>query len=609
MPRLAISLAAVLSSAVSPAGAFAQSTHQHDLPIDKQEKFVDLDGLQTETHTMNCSTGQIALNGSVKVDAVDSPGHPQFVDTVVSRGFGARSWRFVVRNGNQAGRAQLKLFIVCMGATAGPHGVVLSSPGTDPATVVAEDSAAFDAAGSIATGEDNERNPSCPGAPPASGPDPTMFPVRPGFAFDPSAGQMEGSEPSVFAFSGTGSPFGLLARGWSFRFDTGGDDIALNAIASIRCLGTHTGTSSGHQHAYDVSYQRLPYNVGVPPRTRAYDITVGCPKRNGAFGIIGAHSEFGAGRVTGSEPRGDVWAFRLSNRGSSTALFQLGVICLEKRVWHSDGSFPAPAPTPQTIETADTTKEVSVAGAVSPAAAKTFDVRCANRSHYVLSGTASIDSVSAGDIGVFEFISVTESRATGLGSWRFRIDNDSIGRAALSLRLVCVAPWTEGHALALSGVAEGRLQSGRAACGNGQFPVRAGYAGREPSLSAPLLRGGKLRPSWRFVFAGGKADVSVNCLYERTTIRGTHYHRVFASFKEKDVKVPAGQGKVVTVKCPAGRRAIAGSVDARRTRVRTVESHSIGRSWTYTLVSLTKAEGVTVGATCLGAKTTGEIFE
>src|SRR5688572_28127955 len=113
MPRIAVSLAAFLLLALSPAAAHAQ-LHQHDLLIDKKEEALSLQGGQEATRVMSCAASETALNGSVKVDAVDSPGHPAFVHTRVSRGFGPGSWRFVITNGNQSSRAQIKLYIDCM---------------------------------------------------------------------------------------------------------------------------------------------------------------------------------------------------------------------------------------------------------------------------------------------------------------------------------------------------------------------------------------------------------------------------------------------------------------------------------------------------------------
>jgi hypothetical protein len=607
-PTMRLVAAAVSALAIAPSSALAQSGHQHDFNIDKSEQFMELAGMQSKTATMSCPTGQIAVNGSVKVDAVDSPGHPQFVDTLTSRGFGARSWRFVVVNNNQSGRAQVKLFIVCIVGTAGTHGVALSEPGNDPATTVAETDATWDDQGSIGSGFFNDRTPRCPGTSPGIGvyPDPTLFPVRPSFAFRPSAGEMYTSDALLFSASGVTNTFGLQSRDWTFQFDTYGNDIATNAMTSIRCLGTHVAAVDGHRHAYDVSYQRVPHNVTVQPGTRAYDITVGCPKRNGSFGIIGVHSEFGGGRVTGSEPRGDVWAFRLANRGANPSVFQLGVICVEKRVWYSNGAVPPPAPIPQSVDTTVTTKRVGV----SAGDTGTFTVGCKDKVRFALSGSMSIDRVSAGDIGVFEDIALTESRAVGLNKWRFTVENDSVGGANVSFRLVCLAPWTEGHAMVLSGVETSNVQAGEDTCaGNGQFPVQAGYSGAEASMMAPGRGAGSTaKPTWGFAFRGGAAKTSLACLYDQTTIRSNHYHQSYATVASKTATLPAGRAKTILVRCKAPERAVAGGLDASGTATRVVQSTPRGRSWRFQLVSLAKRAKVTAYATCLGKKTSGELF-
>lgn len=599
---------AVLAAALAlPAGAAAQSGHQHDLDIDKSEQFMELQGMQAKSATLSCPSGRIVVNGSVKVDAVDSPGHPQFVDTLVSRATGARSWRFVVVNNNQSGRAQVKLFVVCMAGAAGPHAVALGLPGSDPATAVDESDNAWEQQGSTGTGFGNARTPRCPGTSPGIGvyPDPTLFPVRPSFAFNPSAGEVYESDAVQFAATGAGGrTFGLQARDWSFQFDSGGDDIATTMIASIRCLGTHVAASGGHQHAYDVSYQRLPLNVTVPARTRQHDITVGCPKRNGSFGIIGVHSEFGGGRVTGSEPRGDVWAFRLSNRSANPSLFQLGVICVEKRVWTSDGQVPPPAPKPQTIDTEVTLRR----GGVAANRTRTFDVRCAERSRFVLSGGVSIDRVNAGDIGVFNDIAITQSRAISTNTWRFTVANGAVGGANVSFRLVCLAPWTEGHAMALSGVETDRLNSGAVRCENGQFPVQLGWSEGEATMYAPNRDGDAPAPSARFAFRDGRAKVSLACLFEQTTIRTNHHHRSFATVAERSATIPAGIARFVTARCAKNEIAIGGGLDTRGSNTRTIRSEPAGRAWEFQLVSLERRANVTAYATCLRKKTTGELF-
>ena len=447
-------LLAALAVAAVPAAAHGQTSHQHDLPIDKSEQFVDLKGCSPRRR--ECTARRADRAQRVGQGRCGRQPRPPAVRRHASSHAGSAGLVAVRRrNSNQSGRAQVKLFIVCMGNLAGCHPVRSASPGSAPATTAAETDVNWEQPG-LDRGRLRQRAlAACPGTPSATGvyPDPTLFPVRPSFAFEPSAGEMYTSDARLFSATGSGSRFGLQSRDWSFAFDTGANDVATNAVTSIRCLGTHVGAFGGHRHAWDVSYQRVPANVVVPARTREYDITVGCPKRNGSFGIVGVHSEFGGGRVTGSEPRGDVWAFRLSNRGANQSVFSLGVICLEKRLWSAAARCRHRRRSRRRWTTA-----VRRSASASPRARRhvrralprqvalrpqrlAADRSRQRRRHRRVRGHRA-DAVAGGRP---EQVALHGRQRVG-------------GGGNFSFRLVCLAPWTEGHAMVLSGVEDEQAQ-------------------------------------------------------------------------------------------------------------------------------------------------------
>ncbi|MBU1801531.1 MAG: hypothetical protein KKA97_04670, partial [Actinobacteria bacterium] len=263
--------------------------HRHQLDVQKSEVHLDLEPGQTRTVTTTCQPGYVVLDGSGRVDAVDQgTGTLASVRTTESRAIGADTWQVTMTN-EASGRAQGKLFSVCVRAetetiNGNAHHVVV------PDTVVSTQP--------LVAGR-TDVTLTC-------GPDQT--PIRPGYLLDGVASVV------------TSYPSG--ASGWTFSVDNG---AASSGTFSLGCLSRTTSASGGHRHPLDLF--EVTENVTVAPGQGA-EITLSCAD---AKGIVAGY-DLPPGLVNlGNDPRPVVRVVKLVNPTSSPLHASLRLLCLGVR--------------------------------------------------------------------------------------------------------------------------------------------------------------------------------------------------------------------------------------------------------------------------------------
>lgn len=268
-----------------PPGGHKDGDH---LRIEKAEIHVDLEPGETKTVTVTCTDGALMTDAFPRVDHVDQ-GTGELTDVAILavRSTSASSYEVVLRN-DATGRAQLKVFGLCVGAETvnHKHPIGLSAPVTSTQT--------------WAPGRHTVTL-QCPSG---------TTPVAPGFLLAGGAARLVTSEPA-----GDG--------GWTLGLDV---TETTTATLSIRCLDTRTAKTGGHAHDLAFSHVIEKVTVGAGQRI---DARVTCDDH--AKGIV-ATLDLPAGLVLlGHEPQPKTRIFRLLNSTGGALTATIDLVCLGDR--------------------------------------------------------------------------------------------------------------------------------------------------------------------------------------------------------------------------------------------------------------------------------------
>lgn len=296
----------VVANPIAGAGPVSHPQASHWLTPYKADSPVDLDPGQIRSVSLSCSNpGDIVSDGSLRLDHVDQgTGHLQDIRVLSSRSTGLGTWEVVVQNPN-LGRAQTKLFIVCLPAYTDPadrqtgysdsHRHPLS---TDPAPVTTTNAYAVGLHSATLT---------CPSG---------TIPIAPGLALSGGEATLAGSE-----YDDDNAP-----RDWTFTLDV---TSPTTATFSVRCLRTTVGPVYGHTH--ELRFTHLVRTVTVSGHTakEGDEFQVICP--DDAKGVVATWDVPPGVRHFGNDPRLKERAFRLFNDTGHAQQATLDLLCMRDR--------------------------------------------------------------------------------------------------------------------------------------------------------------------------------------------------------------------------------------------------------------------------------------
>lgn len=305
--RTAITLAgAVVLAGMLAAATDAAAPSQHAVRLYTVERQVDLSGGQTVNADVRCTTGDIAVDGSWRADAVDQrPGDTLRSVTATASypdSTDAALWHATLRN-TAAGRAQTKVFVTCLGRSTEPDGshqhtwtVGARSDSTRSTTTVGVSSWAHTAgcpAGSIA--------------------------VSPGFRVTAGTARLRSQAPNDTA----------VTR-WKWNVDVTAQPATITFTQ--RCLTLRSSTTAGHTHTLAAVNRMAPAAVSLAGNSTG-DRTFAC--RDDEVAVLGsewiANTDHPFLWLHGGDPRGKTRAYRLQNTGPTARFVQLGAVCLGLR--------------------------------------------------------------------------------------------------------------------------------------------------------------------------------------------------------------------------------------------------------------------------------------
>ncbi|MCB0867760.1 MAG: DUF11 domain-containing protein [Solirubrobacterales bacterium] len=267
----------------------ADPSADHLLDVQKVETQIDLNPGEQKTIQAVCPSGYFASDGSVRIDHIDQgTGDWTAPQVLESRASALDTWQGTVRN-TASGRAQAKIFAVCIkqqtGDEGGHHHNLLVS---DPVTVTT----------SVAAGKTTRTLQCGPG----------QVAIQPGFI---------ASVPGHLVYS---QPEG---NGWKFVYDT---DASGTASFSIRCMTRQVEVVNGHTH--DLALERIWTEATVQPG-QVNEAQLTCP--DGSKGIV-AGWDLDDGLVSlGNDPRPVTRAFKLYNPTDHALKARLSLLCLGNR--------------------------------------------------------------------------------------------------------------------------------------------------------------------------------------------------------------------------------------------------------------------------------------
>jgi uncharacterized repeat protein (TIGR01451 family) len=297
-------------------------SHDHLIQFDKSEVQVDFEGGQTRTVQVTCPAGGIMTDGSLRIDHVDQDtGTLLDVEIMRLRSISKNSYEVVAKN-HAYGRAQAKLFGMCMAANTQSnqgHAHPLDSQLSDPPQI---DTASAPAGYYTATVD-------CPYA--------DQIAVSPGYDLrDGASGEQVLAEPTD-----TGWKFG-------FRLSSPG-----TVEVTARCLDRYVGLADGHVHELVVSH---PDRVAPLPGNSVYEQQVSCSDE--AKGIVGIYDLPDHLHMLGHDPRPKTRAYSIFNDASPTLSAYFGLLCIGDRT----GTDPPPPAPPAAVS--KTAKPAPGGGAV-----------------------------------------------------------------------------------------------------------------------------------------------------------------------------------------------------------------------------------------------------
>lgn len=267
----------------------AETGATHMLDIQKVEAQIDLTAGEQRTISVDCPSGFLATDGSVRIDQIDQgTGDWTSPQVLESRASSLGTWRGTVKN-TATGRAQAKVFAVCIrqqtNTEAGhSHNLAVSAPVTATAAAPAGI---------------HEVSLQC---------GPRQVAIQPGFV-STAPGDLIYSQPD--------------GNGWRFRIDL---KAAGDVTFSIRCLARQVSVASGHSH--DLRLERIWHQVTVDAG-RVNEAQLTCA--DGSKGTV-AGWDLDHGLLSlGNDPRPVTRAYRLYNPTGRALTARLSLLCLGDR--------------------------------------------------------------------------------------------------------------------------------------------------------------------------------------------------------------------------------------------------------------------------------------
>ena len=312
---------------VLPWGA-ANASATHRLDVQKVEAQVDLEAGQLKTVSVSCPSGMAAVDGSVRIDHIDQgAGDWPQARVLASRASPAGTWTGTVLNA-ATGRAQAKVFAVCLRTTTGSdgghdHGITITSPIT-----VAASAPAGLLTRTLACG-------------------PGQIAVAPGFTTS-SAGDLIYSQPD--------------GNGWKFVLDLHGP---ASVTFEISCLSRQVALAAGHIH--DLGFERITNEVTIEAG-KVNEAQLTCP--DGSKGIL-AGWDLDHGLLSlGNDPRPVTRAFRIHNPTAGPLKARISLLCIGDL---TAGEHAPPVTITNTAQASTTTAELTTLNNISSASVTAED--------------------------------------------------------------------------------------------------------------------------------------------------------------------------------------------------------------------------------------------
>lgn len=268
----------------------------HGIDVQKVETQIDLNPGETKTVRAECPAGYFVSDGSVRIDHIDQ-GTGSWVSPEVteSRAVDSRNWQGTVTN-TATGRAQAKVFAVCIRETTDPNG---HSHGIDVSEPVVKTI-------SLHPGK-NEAILKCPVGTVA---------IAPGFLAD-SPGHLTYSQPA--------------GNGWKFVYKTDADKPHDKVAFSIRCLDRQLTEANGA--IPELALERIWTEQVIQPG-QVHEVQLTCP--DGSKGIVGGW-DLDKGLVSlGNDPRPVTRAFKVYNPTDKPLTARFSLLCLGNRTIGGD---------------------------------------------------------------------------------------------------------------------------------------------------------------------------------------------------------------------------------------------------------------------------------
>lgn len=268
----------------------------HGIDVQKVETQIDLEPGQTRTVRAECPSGYFVSDGSVRIDHIDQgTGSWLSPEVTESRAIDSRTWQGTVTN-TATGRAQAKVFAVCIRETTTPsghsHGITVSKPVVK--TI------------SLKPGG-NEAVLKCPIGTVA---------VAPGFVAD-SPGHLVYSQPQ--------------GNGWKFVYTTDANKPHDKVAFSIRCMNRQLTESNGT--IPELALERIWTEQVIQPG-QVHEIQLTCP--DGSKGIVGGWDLDKGLASLGNDPRPVTRAFKVYNPTDKPLTARFSLLCLDDRTVGGD---------------------------------------------------------------------------------------------------------------------------------------------------------------------------------------------------------------------------------------------------------------------------------
>lgn len=314
-PRCRAGLLAILALALAPASANAGGSH--DLSLYKVEKQIDLGG--DTAFDISCNTGDYAVDGMFRIDQVDQdndwPGNILTAVQVYSAAPDAGNpskYNFQLEN-TAGGDAQAKLWVTCLGKTAGGSHQV-----------------SWNIGGRVTTSWSSVGNAVYGGfAPSGSQCASDEIAVSPGYEFTSGTGRLVASRTSL------GDPGTALGRNWAMQFALDDPGSSTTWKTYFRCLQVRSNPAPGG-HRHRIVVQRVggspTPNVTIPGNYTK-EVQTSCGDL--AKGLVGGFDTTSSWAkhlwFFGMDPRLKTRAYRFYNDDSGPIKVWTGLTCFKDR--------------------------------------------------------------------------------------------------------------------------------------------------------------------------------------------------------------------------------------------------------------------------------------